>query len=68
MTDPVPSGTPSNSTLASVGIGIPAATVLSWTFSLWGITMPGPVEAAIGALISAGAGYLFTGGRKVDTQ
>lgn len=57
---------PSNSTFASVGIGVPAATVISWIVSQFGIVMPGPVEAAIGALISAVVGYFFLGGKSAD--
>lgn len=73
MTDG-PGIAPSNSTIASVGIGIPAATIISW---LWNgiasvkfpeLVMPGPVEAAIGAIISAGVGYFFHGGKANDTQ
>jgi hypothetical protein len=57
---------PSNSTFASVGIGVPAATVISWTVSLFGVVMPGPVEAAIGAIISSVIGYFFLGGKAVE--
>lgn len=61
--------TPSTSTVASVGIGVPVATIIAWlvnTFS--GVAMPGGVEAAIGALVGAIVGYMFTGGRRADTE
>jgi hypothetical protein len=58
---------PSNSTLASVGVGVPLATIISWAVSLFGATMPGPVEAAVGAVISAAVGYFFHGGQADDT-
>ena len=68
--DPLPANpaTPSNSTIASVGIGIPLATIISWIVSLTGAVMPGPVEAALGAVISAAVGYFFLGGKKEHTQ
>lgn len=56
---------PSNSTLASVGIGIPLATIASWVVTTFaGIEVPGPVEAAIGAVLGALAGYWFEGGQQ----
>lgn len=61
--------TPSASTVASVGIGIPVATVLAWLLQQFAaVDMPGEVQAAIGALVSASVGYFFTGGRRVDTE
>lgn len=60
---------PSQSTLASVGIGIPLATVAAWLLNACcQIDMPGEVQAAFGALISAGIGYFFNGGRERDTM
>lgn len=60
---------PSISTFASVGIGVPAATILSWLVSTFGhVAMPGPVEAAIGAVISALVGYFFSGGKAAHTE
>ena len=60
---------PSGSTFASVGIGIPVAVVMSWLVSTFGgVEVPGPVEAALGAIISALVGYFFTGGKAVDTE
>lgn len=59
---------PSNSTYASGFIGIPAATIISWIVSLTGITMPGPVEAAIGVIISTAIGYFFCGGKAIHTE
>lgn len=59
---------PSASTFASVGIGVPVATVAAWMLSnCCHLEMPGEVQAAFGALISAGVGYFFVGGRHVDT-
>lgn len=61
--------TPSNSTVASVGIGIPVATLVAWMLSQFAnVPMPGEVQAALGALVSASVGYFFTGGRRVDTE
>lgn len=71
MTDEKPKSqlTPSVSTVASVGIGIPVATILSWICDVGlHIQMPGPVEAAFGAVISAVIGYLFKGGKAVHTE
>jgi len=60
---------PSSSTVASVGIGIPVATVAAWLVDqCCNISVPGEVQAAFGALISAGIGYLFLGGKRVDTM
>lgn len=60
---------PSASTIASVGIGVPCATILSWVISqITGNPMPGPVEAALGAVISAVIGYIFPGGQSQDLQ
>lgn len=59
---------PSNSTYASVGIGVPLATIISWLFDAFlRVQMPGPVEAAFGAVISAAVGYFFMGGRATQT-
>lgn len=59
---------PSSSTVASVGIGIPLATILAWVIGQFGIEMPGEVQAAIGAVVSAVIGYFFVGGKAVDTE
>lgn len=60
---------PSQSTVMSVAIGAPVAVIFTWAMNTWGgVTVPGHVEAAIGAVISAAVGYLFTGGRRVDTE
>jgi hypothetical protein len=60
--------TPSASTVASVGIGIPVATVAAWLLQQFAaVEMPGEVQAAVGALVSALIGYWFTGGRREDT-
>lgn len=59
---------PSASTVASVGLGVPIATVLAWLLSQFaGVEVPGPVEAAIGAIVSAIVGYFFIGGKRADT-
>lgn len=57
---------PSNSTYASVGIGVPVASVISWVVSLFGVSMPGPVEASTGVIVSAVIGYFFLGGKAED--
>ena len=60
---------PSASTVASVGIGIPVATVGAWALDICcQISMPGEVQAAAGALISAAVGYFFVGGKRIDTE
>jgi hypothetical protein len=63
------SGRPSQSTVASVGIGIPVATLAAWLLQEFAsVEMPGEVQAAVGALVSAAIGYFFTGGRARDTE
>lgn len=60
---------PSNSTWASVGIGVPIALVLAWILNTTlKVEMPGEVQAAAGAIISAIVGYFFQGGKKSDTE
>lgn len=59
---------PSNSSLASLGVGIPMSTILVWVAGLNGIVVPGEVQAAFGAVIAALSGYFFTGGKHNDTQ
>jgi len=60
--------TPSASTVASVGIGIPVATLVAWLLAQFiGVNMPGEVQAAVGALVSALVGYGFKGGKQEDT-
>lgn len=71
MTDetPKPNLRPSASTVASVGIGVPVATIVAWLFGTFaGVEVPGPVEAAFGAVISAAVGYFFIGGKAVHTE
>lgn len=58
---------PSQSTVASLGIGAPLAAIVSWLATLAGVEMPGPVEAAFGAVFSAVIGYFFMGGKREDT-
>lgn len=59
---------PSQSTIASVGLGVPAATLIAWILDVTiHVQMPGEVQAAMGALISALVGYAFLGGKHVDT-
>lgn len=61
--------TPSQSTIASVGIGIPVATIFSWVLAQFAnVPVPGEVQAAVGAVVSALIGYFFTGGRRADTE
>lgn len=60
---------PSNSTFASVGIGVPVAIVVAWASrEFLKVDMPGEVQAALGAIISASIGYFFSGGRRADTE
>lgn len=59
---------PSTSTVASVGIGVPLATIIAWIIGQFGIDMTGEVQAALGAVLSAAVGYFFTGGKAVDTE
>lgn len=70
MTEPAKSSMkPSASTVASVGIGVPVATILAWASSAFaGVEVPGPVEAAFGAVISALVGYFFLGGKAAHTE
>lgn len=63
------SHTPSSSTIASVGLGVPIATVAAWIAGVCcNVPVPGEVQAAIGALISATVGYFFVGGRRADME
>ena len=58
---------PSTSTVASVGIGVPVATILSWAVNTFaGVEVPGEVQAAFGAVVSAVIGYFFSGGKSED--
>lgn len=60
---------PSSSTIASVGIGLPVAIVVSWAFhTATGIVVPGEVQSAFGVIVSAVAGYAFKGGMAADTE
>lgn len=59
--------TPSPSTVASVGIGVPVATLISWILSVTlTLEVPGEVQAAMGAIISAIVGMFFLGGKRAD--
>ncbi len=58
---------PSTSTIASAAIGVPLATIVSWALSSFaGVSVPGPVEAAFGAVLGAAVGYFFSGGKADD--
>lgn len=58
---------PSSSTLASVGIGIPVAVIVVWLLNTYsGVAVPGEVQSAFGAVISAFVGYFFKGGQASD--
>lgn len=60
---------PSQSTIASAAIGVPLATITSWVLNTFaGVEVPGPVEAAFGAVLGAAVGYFFVGGKSEDTQ
>jgi hypothetical protein len=59
---------PSVSTVASASLGAPLAVIISWTLTTFcHVQVPGSVEAACGALLSAAIGYFFMGGQAVDT-
>ncbi len=59
----------SPSTIASAGLGVPVATLVSWLVNVFtGIEVPGPVEAAFGAIVAALIGYFFIGGRREDVE
>jgi uncharacterized protein YcfJ len=50
-----------------VGLGIPVATIAAWLLQQFAsVEMPGEVQAAMGALVSAMVGYWFNGGRRED--
>lgn len=60
---------PSTSTIASASIGVPVATIISWLLNQFtGVDVPGPVEAALGAVVSTIIGYFFIGGKASDTE
>ena len=60
---------PSKSTVASVGLGVPVAVILSWCArEFGGIEMPSEVEVAFGVIVSALIGYFFTGGQQKDVE
>lgn len=59
---------PSKSTVVGGGLGLAGSVVVCWIFSLFGISVPGEVGAALGSLLAAGGGYFFDGGRRRDTQ
>jgi hypothetical protein len=60
---------PSNSTWAGVGIGVPVATIIAWCLDQFaGVAVPGEVQAAVGAVVSAVVGYFFAGGKAADTE
>lgn len=60
---------PSNATIAGVGIGVPVATIVAWSINQFaGVEVPGEVQAAFGALVSAVVGYVFKGGKAADTE
>lgn len=60
---------PSNSTFASVGLGVPVAVIIAWMLGAFaGIEMPGEVQAALGAIVSAVVGFFFNGGQATHTE
>lgn len=59
---------PSESTVASIAIGAPVATLIVWFITLAGVDVPDHIEPAIGAVISAIVGFFFWGGRSADTK
>lgn len=59
---------PSASTVASASLGVPIAIIVSWIVKqCYHVDVPGEVQAAGGALISTLIGYVFNGGRNIDT-
>lgn len=60
---------PSTSTVAST-VGGALAIVVLWIIevSISPLLIPAPVAAAITTLVAVGAGYVFSGGRSVDTK
>jgi len=61
--NPVPGNIPSPSTTAS-GIGGAIAAIVIWGLSLKGIFLPAGLEALLGGLTAAVAGYLPKSGRQ----
>lgn len=60
---------PSNSTIAGAAIGVPVAVILSWILNtFFNVVVPGPVEAAMGALVGTASGYFFKGGQNAHVQ
>ena len=60
---------PSASTIASLGIGVPVATIIAWAANEFGgVVVPGPVEAAFGAVAGALIGWFFKGGQASHTE
>jgi Ca2+/H+ antiporter len=60
---------PSPSTVASIALGVPVATIVSWLLNTFlTVVVPGPVEAAMGVVIGQLMGYFFLGGRKNDVE
>ena len=54
--------------MASIGIGIPAVTLLAWILKeCCMIEMPGEVQAAVGIIIGAIVGLPFAGGSVANT-
>ena len=51
--------TPSPNTTSSVVVGVPSAIIIAWVFTLNGVMVPGEVQAAGGAVISAMCGYII---------
>lgn len=60
---------PSTSTVASVALGAPLAVLIAWILKEFlHVEMPPEVQTAAGAVISAGVGYFFIGGKASDTE
>jgi hypothetical protein len=56
---------PSASVGAGAAIGIPLATIISWVLNtFFHVEVPGPVEAAFGASLTALIGYVFHIGKQ----
>lgn len=55
--------TPTRKVAGGAGaIGVPLAVVVSWLISLYGLEVPGEVQAAMGALIATASAYLLPNG------
>lgn len=67
--NPLPSSTPSTSTVLSVALGAPVAILIAWILDVaFKVQMPAEVSAAIGVIVSSAVGYFGNGGKAADTK